>query len=202
MDHLLSGAEEHATPPRPQASRALPAIGHGRGGRSIADRRGFTLVEILIVVAILGILAAMVVPKFSSAADAARESVLRDDLRYLRTQIVVYRAQHNGVNPGYPEGDTSASPTASAFLQQMTLYTDDKGVTSASPDSRFKYGPYLMKMPENPVKGSDAIRIIADGQDMPEAPTGNEGWVYQPSTGTILANVEGSDGKGQPFFEY
>jgi len=70
------------------------------GPKSITPRRhrrGFTLVEILIVVVILGILASIVIPQFSNATETARQNTLKDELRYLRTQFVVYGAQHNDV---------------------------------------------------------------------------------------------------------
>ena len=55
-------------------------------------KRAFTLVEILIVVVILGILAAIVLPKFSNASAIARASMLADDLRVIRMQVQVYRS--------------------------------------------------------------------------------------------------------------
>ena len=59
-------------------------------------RRGFTLIEILIVVVILGILAAVVVPQFSNAADDANDAAVRSQLQTLRGQIELYRAQNSG----------------------------------------------------------------------------------------------------------
>ncbi len=67
----------------------------------------FTLVEILIVVAILGILAAIVLPTFQDHVQQARESAAKDNLRILRNAIEVYAAQHNDVPPGYPNDDQS-----------------------------------------------------------------------------------------------
>src|SRR3954447_24016768 len=90
----------------------LPSCGQSRGMRR---RRAFTLIEILIVVVILGILATIVLPQFSNASNTARESALKDDLRYLRTQVAVYKAQHHDVAPGYPGGDTSKPATAGDF---------------------------------------------------------------------------------------
>ena len=75
--------------------------------------RGFTLVEILIVVMILGILAAVAIPKFANASQSARESSLKDNLRLLRTQLGVYKSQHS-LYPGYPGGDFTATPTETA----------------------------------------------------------------------------------------
>src|SRR3954471_6340222 len=75
----------------------------------------FTLVEILIVVVILGILATVVIPQFSNASQEARENTLKDDLRYMRTQLQVFKAQHRDVAVGYPGANTSAAPTFTAF---------------------------------------------------------------------------------------
>lgn len=58
-------------------------------------KRAFTLIEILIVVVILGILAAVVVPQFTNAADDANEAAVRTQLQTLRGQIELYRAQQN-----------------------------------------------------------------------------------------------------------
>jgi general secretion pathway protein G len=159
-------------------------------------------VEVLIVVLIIGVLAALVVPQFSNAAKTAKESTLRDDLRHLRTQIMVYRAQHGNVSPGFPNGDPSATPTDAAFVAQMTQYTDGRGRASANPDATHKLGPYLTDMPVNPINDSASIRFIGPGQPFPSAPVGSEGWVYQPSTGAISANVDGEDSSGAKFFEY
>ena len=59
-------------------------------------RRAFTLVEILIVVVILGILAAVVVPQFTSAADDANDATVRSQLQTLRSQVELYKAQQGG----------------------------------------------------------------------------------------------------------
>src|SRR5262245_49632233 len=76
-----------------------------RGGIARRSARAFTLVEILIVVVILGILATVVIPQFTSATHETRENTLKDCLRYLRTQVLVFKAQHRDVPPGYPGGD-------------------------------------------------------------------------------------------------
>src|SRR5215211_7879611 len=55
---------------------------------------GFTLVEILIVVIILGILAAIVIPQFTSASQDARKNSLTSQLQTLRSQIELYKLQH------------------------------------------------------------------------------------------------------------
>src|SRR5579862_3947251 len=61
--------------------------------------RGFTLVEILIVVIILGILAAIVIPQFTNASNDARKSNLSSQLQTLRAQIELYKLQHKETVP-------------------------------------------------------------------------------------------------------
>ena len=75
-------------------------------GRSIRRRarRAFTLVEILIVVVILGILAAVVIPQFVNASDEAQVGNVETQLRTLRTQIQLFRAQSD--TNAFPEADT------------------------------------------------------------------------------------------------
>ncbi len=61
-------------------------------------RQGFTLIEILIVVVILGILAAIVIPQFTDAAGEASRSNLQSQLQTVRSQIELYNVQ----NPATP----------------------------------------------------------------------------------------------------
>jgi general secretion pathway protein G len=166
------------------------------------DRCAFTLIEMLIVVVIIGILATIVLPQFTNASITAKENTLKDELRYLRTQIIVYKAQHHDTPPGYPGGDTSAAPTAADFIAQMTKPTDQYGATSATPSSVYKFGPYLSAMPANPLTTLGAVLVVDDNQPMP-SPTGvTYGWIYKPLTGEIIANSTGSDASGTEYKNY
>ena len=62
-------------------------------------RKAFTLVEILIVVVILGILAAIVIPQFTSASEDAQISAVQSQLQTIRNQIELYRVRNNGATP-------------------------------------------------------------------------------------------------------
>jgi prepilin-type N-terminal cleavage/methylation domain-containing protein len=93
-------------------------------------RRGFTLIEILIVVVILGILAAVVIPQFTNATDDASLSAARTQLQTLRSQIEVYRAQRGG----YPTSDGSnagADMDSNGFVDQWDDMIDAEVIRSS-----------------------------------------------------------------------
>ena len=179
-------------------------IGTAPGAQRRATR-GFTLVEILIVVVILGILATVVVPQLSSASKDARENTLKDEMRYLRTQLQVFKAQHDDIAAGYPGGATSATPTEAAFIDQMTRSSDEKCNTSATSSNVYNLGPYLSQMPNNPINNKNGVRVIGNGTAMP-APAASDadtyGWIYKPSTQELLPDLTGNDSNGVPFTKY
>ena len=165
-------------------------------------RGGFTLIEILIVVIILGILAAIVMPQFSNATTVARESTLREDLRYLRTQMSAFKYQHRDLMPGYAGGDRTAVPDEATFLDQMLRFSDEFCTTAASPTVSIRYGPYLTKMPPNPLNGKTAILVVT-GAAMPAADdTQPHGWIYNPELEKLQVNLPGNDSAGVPYANY
>jgi len=68
--------------------------------------RAFTLIEILIVIVILGILAAIVVPQFTDAASGAQATSMRSQLSTIRSQIEVWRLRNNQSTPGGSSGSS------------------------------------------------------------------------------------------------
>jgi general secretion pathway protein G len=165
-------------------------------------RHGFTLVEILIVVIILGILAAIVIPQFSNATASARASMLGDDLRIMRTQVMVFKGQHNSISPGYPAGDVSQAPTQDAFVAHITQASTAGCQTAAPGTLGYPLGPYMREMPENPVNGKRTVLMLADGADIPTAASNNYGWIYQPSTLIFKSDATGGDENGRLYFDY
>ncbi len=119
-------------------------------------KKGFTLVEILIVVVILGILAAIVIPQFTSASTEARESALVSDIQAMRSQIELYKIQHLG--------DALPGEGTATFEQSMEGCTDINGAVVAVGTPGAK-GPYMQKIPVNPFSTKDpaAFLVRIDG---------------------------------------
>jgi general secretion pathway protein G len=172
-----------------------------RGNAMLRGATAFTLIEILIVVVILGILATVVIPQFSNASQQARENTLKDELQYLRTQIAVFKAQHQDVPPGYPGGNPTSTPDTQDLNDQLTLYTDINCNVAAQSSAVFAYGPYLSQLPANSINGMSTFEMIGNNQSM-SAPDGTTGWIYQPQTQTLIANVTGNDSCGIPYASY
>ena len=177
---------------------------------------GFTLVELLIVVIILSVLAAIIVPQFSSATMDAKEAALDANLARIRSAVELFHAQHNNIYPGATAtGDGGACNTngtkgtataagAQALLDHLLMYSDANGNTCTVGDATtFKYGPYLRKgMPNDSITGKGAA--LADlsvvGTGAPLAATGTDGgWRYDWKSGQIIMNSTANDTKTKPY---
>jgi general secretion pathway protein G len=115
------------------------------------SNKGFTLVEILIVVIILGILAAIVIPQFTNASTDARKNSLTSQLQTVRSQLELYKLQHNDKLPAF------AGATADLQWEQMTSQTDVNGATTATTKD---FGPYLQQTPVNPLNNQMKIEVL------------------------------------------
>ncbi|MGB2824245.1 MAG: prepilin-type N-terminal cleavage/methylation domain-containing protein, partial [Phycisphaerae bacterium] len=62
-------------------------------------RKGFSLLEVMIVVVMIAIVAAIAIPRFVDASDEAAEAALAKDLRMVRQQIELFKLHHDGILP-------------------------------------------------------------------------------------------------------
>jgi len=159
-------------------------------------RKGFTLIEILIVVIILGILAAIVIPQFSNASNDARKSSLASTAQTMRSQIALFRLQHNDNLPGQlPLVSSGGTFSNATFWTLMTTQTDALGAAYVKATSLTgPFGPYMQATPVNPLAGGAAWQsTVTDGKANPAAATG---FVYDYAGGSGSGNFWGTDSSG------
>ena len=155
--HTSRQIDLHTAPPRTAARPPMLPTQWCVRRCGMKRARGFTLVEILIVVVILGILASIVVPRFTNASEDARASALRAQLQTIRGQIEIYRARHGvppnlGTNNVAADWDPLINPTAELS--------------------------YLQGEPINPFNGLVGISATE---------TATAGWVWDAANGRITA---------------
>jgi prepilin-type N-terminal cleavage/methylation domain-containing protein len=139
-------------------------------------RRGFTLVEVLMVVTALAIIAGVVVPQVTTVIDEAENSATLRDLREITMIIERYRMEHSGGPPDL---------LSNGVLVQLTERTDADGNVGTGP--QYMYGPYLREMPTNALNG--VSRVFRVNSAPPANLSSRVGWVYHPDSGQIWAGL-------------
>jgi prepilin-type N-terminal cleavage/methylation domain-containing protein len=135
-------------------------------------RTAFTLVEILIVVVIMAVLAATIIPQFSASTKDAQESTVVFNLQAVRSQIELYKAQHNGTPP--------------STLDKLAARSNSSGTTGTDATA-YPFGPYMLRLPENPLNGKSAVDAITT---YPPTAVGasTAGWLYHSTSGNVYIN--------------
>lgn len=126
---------------------------------------GFTLIELMAVVAILGILSAISVPKISALIDKSKDATTKGNLGALRSALAIYNADSEGKYPQFPPPFSQTAGYGS--LLHDTLIPK-----------------YLSKIPiatpsRGHHKGSDEVYLVwnmSGNQD--DEPTSGYGWTY------------------------
>jgi type IV pilus assembly protein PilA len=132
--------------------------------------QGFTLIELMIVVAIIGILAAVAMPRFADLVRKSNEGAAKGSLGAIRSALSIYYADNEGIWP--------------ASLAGMVAILNDAGSAAK----------YLAAIPVRKVGGGAAGDGLATGG---AAMDGTVGWYYDPVDGDCLISSNGgSDTKG------
>lgn len=168
--------------------------------------KGFTLVEIIVVIAILGILAAIVLPMVGNHVSQGKEASARKALEIVRSQISLYQFEHGGLVPGYfinPMGNKSQATITmltNQFVGTSTL--DGNAVATRTPAGLYRYGPYMEKFPVNPFNNLSTIKYVPSATTFSAVATKTTGWLYKKETAEFKLNWTGTDSEGKKYLDY
>jgi len=153
-----------------------------KGGRAVKREKGFTLIELMIVVAIIGILAALAVPKFAQLIEKAREAATKENFATIRSAVDIYYGDHEGV---YPE-----------YLDASSAYDFSKYIADHVPPVKASHAGIGIGTVESP----EGTAVIYTTDELINA-TGT-GWLYNFKDGKIFVNSSATDSKGTPYSTY
>jgi type II secretory pathway pseudopilin PulG len=140
-------------------------------------RRIFTLIDAAIMVLLMAIVSAAAVPLLEESVRHAKDSAALENLYALRSQIALYKVEHNGDAPLIYQGS----------LPQLLQATSADGVPGP-PGGDKPCGPYFHSgIPPNPITGR-AIVTLTDVFP-PTAASGNGGWLFHQETGQIAIDM-------------
>ncbi len=139
---------------------------------------GFTLIELVVVIMILGILAGVAAPKLLSVSSDAADNGLKQTLSIVRDAIELYAADNGGSLPP---------------------------CTATGADFRAALAPHIRgAFPTCPVGGAqndDVVPTGTAGTTVADSPTTN-GWKYNTKDGTFIANTDDTDSDSTAYSAY
>jgi prepilin-type N-terminal cleavage/methylation domain-containing protein len=142
--------------------------------------KGFTLIELMIVVAIIGILAAIAIPKFAQMLEKSREGATKGNLGSMKAAAAIYYGDQQGLWP--------------STLNSFSVYSFSKYMANL-PAVKVT-GAYVPNSP-NPVGNTVVVTTINS------VPTGaTSGWLYDSTNGGIYVNSTVQDSKVLPYSFY
>ena len=139
------------------------------------NRQGFTLVELLIVIIVIAVLAAIAIPKFVNSSARSKEASLHADLKLVRNAIQLFQ-NDTGCYPAVITDLAATAAPASGKDSTGAVYT----ITAAN----WK-GPYMTSVPNDPVGGAALTYSV-----------------LSPTVGQVNASATGNDSSGVAFSTY
>lgn len=149
----------------------------------LKGKRGFTLIELMIVVAIIGILAAIAIPQFANLIAKSQEGSTKGNLGTIRSALSIYYGDTEG---WYPGDSTALTPLTlgQKYLQNMPFAN-------------------LPKTSNSPGHGNSAATVTAN----PPSSTDGGGWLYDnvgqsANWGQVLVNCTHNDLRNSAWSSY
>jgi prepilin-type N-terminal cleavage/methylation domain-containing protein len=141
-------------------------------GRHHRVGRGFSLIELVIVILIIGTLATIAVPRFSNASQRSKAAAFQADVEVLQRSVYLYQAEHANRCPA-----TQANGTVSASALNFQQRLLGKTLYNGTVDAAGTYGPYLREIPVNPMNNKATFRVngVATGANA-------AGWRFNATT--------------------
>lgn len=150
-------------------------------------QKGFTLIELMIVVAIIGILAAIAIPRFADMLEKSREGSTKGNLGSFKSAASIYYGDHEGI---WPVNVTNVNSTAHRFSQYLEVIPPVK-VTG-------KFDNNVLSAVSPAYQGAGVAQVITNS-----VPTdATTGWMYDSTTGNVYVNSTLKDSKSMPYSYY
>ena len=174
------------------------------------NQKGFTLIELMIVVAIIGILAAVAIPKFAEMMERSRDGATKGNIGALKSAVSIYYGDHEGTYPS----DLTAPYLSGTSWNFLAKYIDNIPAVKSQGGSKLNatYNDGTNKCPWGGggqssgwiFGGGAASFTSAPGNDLSAAPTvanaaTGYGYKYETATGLVWVNSTLNDMSALPY---